>query len=114
MGPRNRAMHKLYRLIDQDPRFHALQRSRSRFAWTLAACVLIAYYAFVSTVAFAPEFLARPIHDGTAITIGLVAAAGVMALCIALTGIYIIRANRKFDQINRTIVDDAIRRAEHL
>ncbi|MGH8595457.1 MAG: DUF485 domain-containing protein [Gammaproteobacteria bacterium] len=101
----------LYRIIDQDPRFQALQRSRARFAWSLAGVVFIAYYAFILTIAFNPLRFARRLHDGTVVTVGLVIAATVIVLCLAITGIYIVRANRKFDHLNRSIIEDAERRA---
>ncbi|MSR15776.1 MAG: DUF485 domain-containing protein [Gammaproteobacteria bacterium] len=106
-------MHRLYRLIDEDPRFHALQRSRSRFAWSLVALVLTGYYSFVSVIAFAPALFARALYEGTTISIGLLAALAVLLLSIGLTGLYIVRANRVFDRLNRTIVDDARSRFEH-
>lgn len=105
------AMQELYRLIDQDPRFRALQRSRSRFAWALTGVALTAYYAFILTTAFAPEVFARALHPSTVVTVGLLGAVSVIILSIGLTGIYIARANREFDRINRAIVDDATRRA---
>jgi uncharacterized membrane protein (DUF485 family) len=104
---RARFMQALYRLIDKDPRFHALQRRRGRFAWSLAGIVVAAYYSFVLIIAFAPELLARPLHAGTVVTVGVASGLALIVLCIAITGIYIVRANREFDALNRAIVADA-------
>lgn len=103
-------MQELYRLIDQDPRFDALQRRRSRFAWTLVGLVLTAYYSFILITAFAPQVFARALHN-SAMTFGLLSGISVIVFSIALTGIYVARANREFDRINRAIVDDARRAA---
>ena len=104
-------MHEVYRLIDEDPRFHALEARRSRFSWALSAGVLGAYYAFILLIAFGPALLARPLHEATVITVGMVAGIAVMLLCIALTAVYVWRANREFDHANHRIVTDALARA---
>jgi len=66
-------MHDIATLVDRDPRFHSLQRARSRFAWSLATLVFAAFYAFMGTTAFRPAWLARPLHAETAVTVGLAA-----------------------------------------
>ncbi|MGD9601892.1 MAG: DUF485 domain-containing protein [Gammaproteobacteria bacterium] len=104
-------MHDTTTLIDRDPRFHALQRARSRFAWGLAALVFVAFYTFMGVTAFQPAWLARPLHAETSITVGLAAGSGIIVFCILLTGVYVWRANREFDRLNRQILDDATRHA---
>lgn len=104
-------MQDVYRLIDQDPRFHALERRRSRFSWALSAMVLCAYYAFILVIAFEPSLLGRPLHESTVITLGMVAGLGVMLVSVTLTGVYVWRANREFDPANCDIVAAAMTRA---
>jgi len=104
-------MQELYRIIEQDPRFDALQRSRSRYAWTLAATVMGAYYTFVAIIAFVPGVFARTLSGDTVVTVGLLAALAVIILSILVTALYIVRANRDFDRVNQSIVDDATRAA---
>jgi len=72
----------------------------------------VAYYAFILAIAFAPQHLARQLHDDTVLTVGIAAGLGVIALSIALTGLYVWRANRSFDRLNAEIVSDATRDAE--
>lgn len=102
-------MDEIYRRIDEDPRFHALARARSRLGWTLSAAVLLLYFAFIFAIAFAPGWLAQPLHEGTVVTTGILAGVLVIALCIVLTGVYIWQANRSYDGRNRAIVIDATR-----
>ena len=104
-------MHPLYKFIDGDPAFHALQRARSRFAWGLLSGVLGAYYSFVGVIAFAPSWFAEPLSASTTITRGILAALGVMGLSICLTGWYVWRANREFDVRNQALIAAATRRA---
>jgi uncharacterized membrane protein (DUF485 family) len=105
-------MRHLYERIDRDPRFHDLARRRSRLGWGLSALVLVSYYAFVLGIAFAPAALARRLPGDTVITVGIAAGIGVIALGVALTGIYVWRANRSFDRLNAEIVADATRDAD--
>ena len=102
-------MQHLYRRIDQDPRFHALARRRSRLGWSLAGAVLLCYYGFIFCIAWRPAWLAGTLAPGTALTVGLAWGLGVMFLCIALTGIYVQRANRVFDRLNAELLRDATR-----
>jgi uncharacterized membrane protein (DUF485 family) len=97
-------MRHLYARIDRDPRFHALARARSRLGWTLSGFVLVAYYGFVLAIAFAPGWLARPLGADTVVTVGIAAGLGVIGLSVALTGVYVWRANRTFDRLNAEIV----------
>lgn len=104
-------MREIYERIDRDPRFHALARQRSLLGWGLSAVVLVAYYAFVLVMAFAPGLLARPLGDDTVVTVGIAAGLAVIGLSVALTGVYVWHANRSFDVLNSAIVGDAVRDA---
>jgi len=104
-------MHDLTAIIDRDPRFHALQRARSRFAWSLAAVVLGCFSGFMWVVTYRPALFAAPLHDGTALTVGIASGLAIIVLCVGLTGLYVWRANRDFDPANQQILDDAQRRA---
>jgi uncharacterized membrane protein (DUF485 family) len=90
--------------ISQDPRFVTLQKKRDRFAWTLAAIVLVVYYGFILVVAFAPDVLATNI--GGVVTLGFPVGLGVIVLAIILTGVYVARANSEFDHLTSQIVAD--------
>ncbi|WP_321960573.1 DUF485 domain-containing protein [Paraburkholderia sp. J7] len=78
-------------------RFHQLVRSRRRFSWTLAACMLVAYFAFILLIAFAPSLLATPIVAGHPTTWGIPIGLGMLAYTFALVAIYVRRANTVFD-----------------
>lgn len=79
-----------------DPRYRRLVRRRGRLGWALTCFMLIAYFGFVLLVAFAKPFLARSLAGG-ATSIGIPIGLGVILFAIALTGVYVRRANREFD-----------------
>jgi len=93
------------RLIRSDPAFAELERRRNRFSWSLCALMLIIYYGFITLVAFAPQLLARPIADGSVVTLGFPIGIGVILSAVVLTGIYVWRANGAFDAMTRRIVE---------
>jgi uncharacterized membrane protein (DUF485 family) len=102
-------VEELYRHIDLDPAFHALQKRRSRFNWTLTLIMLGVYYSFIGVIAFKPTVLAIPLHDDTVITWGIPVGLAVILISLALTGIYVVRSNRDFDPATKAIIDDALR-----
>lgn len=102
-------MNEIAAKIDRDPRFRALQKARSHLVWTLVGIIALAFYGYLGSIAFFPQFLARPLPFVAPLTVGLVYAAGLIVLCITLTCIYVRRANRDFDRLNRQIVADAER-----
>lgn len=94
--------------IKQHPSFIKLQRERKRLAYLLTVSMLTVYFAFVLTIAFVPEFLAKPIYKGSVITIGLPIGICVILFAIAVTGIYVYKANRQFDHYCHDIHKDIV------
>lgn len=88
------------------PKYQQLVRERSRFAWTLTVVMLVIYFGYILLIAFNREFLAQPVAGGT-MTIGIPMGIGVIVVGIILTGIYVRRANRHFDQLTRDLVEEA-------
>jgi len=96
---------ELVERIGSDPRYLRLVRRRSRFAWTLTAVVLVAFFGFTLLVAFDKDLLAAPIGAGVT-SLGIPLGFGLILLAIALTGIYVVVANREYDRLTREIVED--------
>lgn len=96
-----------YERIRKNPKFDKLVATRSRFAWTLSAIVIVLYYGFMAVVAFNPSFLAQPLGEGRTATLGWPVAASLMVFFWVLTGFYVSRANGKFDAINAELIKEA-------
>ena len=92
--------------IAQDPRYQALVKRRSRFTWMLTIVMLVVFFGYILLIAFNKALLARPIGDG-ATTLGIPIGLGVILIGIALTGVYVRRANRDFDPMVEAIRKDA-------
>ena len=94
--------------IEANPKYQALKRQRSRFCWLLTILMLLAYYGFIGLIAFDKEFLAKPIGAGVT-TLGIPIAFGVIVFTIAITGLYVRRANGEYDRLTAEILEDATR-----
>ena len=92
-----------YDTIKSDPQFKELVAKRSRFAWTLAAAMLIIYFGFIFVIAFAPGLLAIKLGTGV-MTVGIPVGLAVIVSAFLLTGIYVSRANTTFDDMTNEII----------
>jgi uncharacterized membrane protein (DUF485 family) len=88
-----------------NPKFQELVRTRSGFAWTLAAVMLAIYLTFIFLVAFAHDLMAAKIAGG-ATSVGIVLGLIVIVSAFLLTGIYVHRANSRFDELTRDLQKD--------
>ena len=89
------------------PRFQSLVRERARLAWRLTGAMLAIFFGFILLVAFGRGFLGQPVATGWTMTIGIPIGLGVIVSGIALTAIYVRRANHRFDQLTREIREEA-------
>ena len=94
--------------IASDPRYAELKRARSRLGWTLAIAMLVVYYGFILLVAFDKPLLATRLGSGVT-TVGIPLGLGVIVFTVAITAIYVSRANRRFDALTDAIVKDSIK-----
>jgi uncharacterized membrane protein (DUF485 family) len=91
--------------IEADPNYQALVSERKSFGWTLAIITLVAYYGFIGIVAFAPDVIAIRLAGN--ITLGIVLGLILILGSILITGIYVARANSRYDDLTSAIVNAA-------
>ena len=84
----------------RNPRFQELVRQRSSFAWSLSIAMLVIYFGFILLVAFAKGLLATKIGAGVT-SLGILIGLAVIVAAFVLTGIYVQRANSRFDEMTR-------------
>jgi uncharacterized membrane protein (DUF485 family) len=92
--------------IERDPRYAPLVRRRARFAWLLAALVLVAFTAFMLVIALDKKLFATPIGTLT-MSWGIPAGFCMIGLAITVIAIFTVRANREFDPAMAAIIADA-------
>jgi uncharacterized membrane protein (DUF485 family) len=96
-----------YNQVLRSPRFQELVRQRTRFAWTLSIAMLVIYFGFILLVAFAKPLLATKIGDGVT-SLGIILGLGVILSAFVLTGIYVQRANSRFDEMTRHLTREIL------
>ncbi|ONF47738.1 DUF485 domain-containing protein [Methylobacterium radiotolerans] len=90
--------------ISRTPEFQQLVHERTRFAWILTILMLVVYFGFIGLIAFDKSLLAVKV-GGTA-SLGLFVGVFVILFAFALTGVYVARANTRFDALS-----DALKRS---
>lgn len=97
------SMHEdLVQKIVSNPSYQKLVRIRTVFGWTLTALMMIVYYGFILLIAFDKELLAARIGNGV-MTWGIPVGLFVIVFTVIVTGIYVWRANKQFDDLTETI-----------
>ena len=92
--------------INDSATYHKLVSTRSSYSWIMTILVMIAYYGFILLVAFDKELLASKIGAGVT-SLGVPVGLGVILFTIAITNIYVRRANSEFDDMTAQIVKEA-------
>ncbi|WP_213954441.1 DUF485 domain-containing protein [Variovorax sp. dw_954] len=92
--------------ILRDPNYQELKSTRSRFGWWLAGAMMIVYYGFILLVAFDKTFLLTRLGAGVT-TIGMPLGLGVIVFTVVITGIYVHRANGRYDALTALIAKKA-------
>jgi uncharacterized membrane protein (DUF485 family) len=92
--------------IKANPKYQHLKNTRTSLGILLSILMLIVYYGFIALVAFNKEFLGTPIGGGVT-SIGIPMALGVILFTIAVTAIYVNRANGEFDKLTAEILEES-------
>ena len=88
--------------IKDNPNYQKLVEVRSSYGWTMTAIMLIVFYGFILLVAFDKELLATRIGNGVT-TWGIPIGIFVIVFTVIITGIYVLRANKQFDDLTEEI-----------
>jgi uncharacterized membrane protein (DUF485 family) len=94
----------LVQQLKRDPNYQELVKSRSRFGWLLTAAMMVVYYGYILLIAFDKEFLATKTGTGV-MTWGMPIGLFVILFTVVITGVYVRRANSKYDELTRAIHD---------
>lgn len=91
--------------IAQNPHFKELVHERTRFGLILTGIMLVIYFGFIGLIAFDKALLATKIGSATT-SLGLILGVAVIVLAFILTGIYVQRANGRFDDLTAKLKRD--------
>ncbi len=94
---------KTVEIIKSNPKFRELVDKRKSFSIMLSIIVLAIYFGFILVIAFNPALFGTKLGDDTVTTLGIPVGLGIIIACIALTGVYVSRANSEFDELTNSI-----------
>lgn len=92
--------------IHANPEFLRLVKKRNTYSFIMIALVMICYYGYILLIAFNREFLAVKLSAGMTTSIGVPMGVGVILFTIAVTWIYVHRANTVFDAEMNAVVKE--------
>lgn len=96
-----------YDQIIRNENFRQLVRERTRFGWVLSIIMMVVYFGFILLVAFDKPLLATKV--GTTTSLGIVLGLGVIVFAFILTGVYVFRANGRYDRLAAALNRDIAR-----
>ena len=88
-------MHKSVRDILDSAEFKHLVTTRWRVSLTLTGLLFVLYYGYIILIASNPHLLSRRVAGST--TVGIYLAVAVIAGAWALTALYVVWANKRYD-----------------
>ena len=92
--------------IATHPTFRRLAFERRCLGFSLALTMATAYFAYISTIAFAPAALGTPIAHGSILTWGVVVGVALLGFGFLLTATYVLVANTRLDALSRQLQED--------
>ena len=93
--------------IEKNPKFQELVATRKKLGWTLSIVMLAIYFGFILLVAFDKAFLGTPLSANGVTTIGIPIGLAVIVSAFVLTGLYVVKANARYDELTRQIVEES-------
>jgi uncharacterized membrane protein (DUF485 family) len=100
--------NELVDLIASHPSYIELKHKRTSFGWWLSLAGMLAYYGFILLVAFDKPLLAQRLGSGVT-TVGMPLGVAVIVFTIAITWLYVRRANREFDALTEQVVKGVLK-----
>lgn len=88
-----------------DPKFQEMVSVRNSYSWICTVLMLIAYFGFILILAFDKAIFAQKIGDGV-MTLGVPVGLGVILFTIAITTVYVRKANTDFDAMKEAVIKD--------
>jgi uncharacterized membrane protein (DUF485 family) len=98
----------LVKRISDHPKYKELKSKRTRFGFWLTVSMMAVYYGFILLVAFNKAFLSQQLGGGV-ITIGIPIGFGVILFTIVITAIYVLRANKVYDDLTSAISREVLK-----
>jgi len=91
------------RVLDH-PEFKKMEQEKNRMRWFFSFLVFAVYVTYITYIGMNPDFFGRPLFEGSVVTIGIYAGIFIIVFSVVLTGVYVRKANRKFDEVTKKVI----------
>ena len=104
-GKKNMDKSTMNRVLSH-PEFKKMEQEKNRMRWFFSFSVFVVYVAYIAYIGINPEFFSRTLFPGSVITIGIYAGLFIILFSVVLTGMYVRKANRKFDEVTKRVIQE--------
>lgn len=95
--------------ILEHPEFVKMAQKKSVLGWSFSAMVFVMYVAYIAVIGISPAHFAIPVSEGGVTTWGIYIGLFVILFSIAITGVYVRKANGEFERMTRRVVDEVMK-----
>ncbi len=95
--------HTAERVLN-NPEFQKMARKKSILGWSFSALMFAIYVAFILYIGISPQSFGVPVSPGSVTTWGIYIGLFVILFAIAITGIYVHKANGEFEDMTQRVI----------
>lgn len=95
----------LEKVLNHDA-FKSMEKKKRRLSWIFSILTILVYFSFIGFIGISPETFSEPVSMGASTTWGIYIGLFVILFAIAITGVYVYKANGEFDQLTRQVIED--------
>lgn len=95
------------RRILNNPTFQTMAQKKSRLGIIFTIMMLVVYFSFIGYIGISPDTFGIPVSEGATTTWGIYAGLFVIFFTIAITAVYVFKANGEFDRLTRAAIAEA-------
>lgn len=92
------------RRVLHHPDFQRMARSKSRLSWILSVLMFVVYVVFIGYIGIDPKAFGTPVSPGSVTTWGIYLGLFVIVFAVAITGLYVFKANGEYERITRRVI----------
>lgn len=96
---------QIQRIIN-NPQFQAMANKKTSIGTIFSIITLIVYFGYLLFIGFNKSWFVTPVATGATTTIGVYIGFAIIIFAVAITGIYVHKANGEFDSMANKVVDE--------
>lgn len=95
---------KLAQRVLENPEFKKMARQKSVLGWSFSILMFTIYVVYITYIGVSPESFGIPVAENSVTTWGIYIGLFVILFAIAITGIYVHKANGEFEETTQRVI----------